>query len=177
MHRFHRLRTSLVAAVAGGLLAFGLAAPAAAEHPQYAPAPFAVADIGEDYCTFFDSAGQAAWPELHVPERPGVHVEGTAWISSAPPGTVCLGVVPRPRQIEFTGYVSDEPVVEHVVKFDRLDDGTGFPGTRFDYEFPLAAPSGDTIEYLTVAICQSGEPGTPWDGRCGETVFVAPGGR
>ncbi|WP_157930421.1 cellulose binding domain-containing protein [Glycomyces xiaoerkulensis] len=170
----HLLRTAL-AAIGGLFLAGVLAAPAAAEHPTYAPSPFEVTDTGEDLCTEFYSEGRAFWPASHDPEAPSVQVEGTGTLLYPPPDTICLSVVPSPRQIEFTGYVAGEAVAEHAEPFDRPDTGPD-TGPAFDYSFSMASPDGSEIERLTVAVCTvPGEYESDWDGRCGDGVTVRPG--
>ncbi|WP_026925014.1 hypothetical protein [Glycomyces arizonensis] len=178
MNRIPSLRRTLTALAAGWLLAAALAAPAAASHPQYAPTPFKIGDVGEDLCTYFDTEGEASWPAVHAPQVPSVEISGTAVISHAPPETICLSVVPFPRHIEFIGYIRDEPVAEHAVPFKVADDGGGFPGSGFEYEFSLVAPSGNPIDYVTAAICKDGiADDSSWEDDCTEAVVIVPGGQ
>lgn len=175
VQRLPDLWRAVLAFAAGLVLAGALAPPAAADHPEYAPTPFSVGQMGEDLCSYHYTRGQASWPAVHDPERPSVRIEGVGEIPPPPPG-VCLQVEPYKRHIKFTGHVHDWPAVEHVEPFDRPDEGSPYRWTRFDYAFSLTAPGGAPIEYVTVAICiVPGEGGHPHE-RCGPPVLVEPGG-
>lgn len=166
MTRSFRLLRAALAALGGLLLAGALAAPAAA-----APASFEVSDVGEDLCTFYDTKGEAEWFGPVDPVVPQVRITGIGEISHAPPDTICLDVVPFERQIEFTAYVHDEPVDQHVEPYDRPVIGPG-PGIEFTYGFSLFGPEYTPIDYVTVAICQVEDTG--WGDRCTEPAVVGP---
>lgn len=173
MKRLPHLLRSTIAVLAGLLLAGALASPASADDFQSSPTPFELQDVGEDYCTFFNTAGLAAWPVAEPSQFPTVRIEGEGWISHAPPGTVCLAVEPLPRHILFTSYVDREPVDTHVEPFDRVDDGGPFG--RFFYEFSFASPDSAPIDYVTVAMCRTGLDDSNQNVHCDEPVVVEPG--
>lgn len=172
MSRLPRLIRAIPAAVGGLLLAGALAAPAPADELQSAPTPFELQDIGEDLCTYFDTAGLAAWPSTTDPGAgAAVDIAGEGWISHAPPEAVCLSVDPSPRHIEFTAYTDHKPVGLHSEPFDRIDEGGPFE--RFSYDFSFTSPQDAPIDYVTVAICRT----LPDEEvECGEPAVVEPNG-
>ncbi|HEU5128983.1 MAG TPA: hypothetical protein VFU12_13415 [Glycomyces sp.] len=166
--RLPHLARAALAVLGGLLLAGALAAPASADEPQSAPAPFYNSATGEDGCTLFATAGEADWPDFY-PVPNAVAITGKASVGpDAPPGHPCLPVVPADRQIEFTGHVNDWAAVEHIVPMPASV-------SESEYAFDLEAPDGAAIEYITMRICREPGIGGDWPGRCGETVLIEPG--
>lgn len=166
--RLARLARAALAVLGGLLLAGALAAPASADEPQSAPAPFYNSATGEDGCTLFATAGEADWPDFY-PVPNAVAITGKASVGpDAPPGHPCLPVVPADRQIEFTGHVNDWAAVEHIVPMPASV-------SESEYAFDLEAPDGAAIEYITMRICREPGIGGDWPGRCGETVLIEHG--
>ncbi|WP_026929709.1 hypothetical protein [Glycomyces tenuis] len=174
MKRLSRLLRSALAVLAGLLLAASLTAPASADDFQYAPTPFELQDVGEDFCTFFNTAGLAAWPIAEPSQFPTVNIQGDGWISYAPPDTICLSVEPSPRHILFTAYVDREPVDAHVEPFDRIDNGGPFEW--FSYDFSFMSPVYAPIDYVTVEMCHTYIDDTGPVVECDEPAVVEPGG-
>lgn len=169
MTRPLKLLRAALAVIGGVLLAAALAAPASASHPH-----FEVSDTGEDLCTYYDAKGEAAWSGGDSPDDPAipyVQIDGVGQVSYAPPGTICLSVVPYEREIEFIAYIEEKPVDEHTEPFTRFSTGPG-PGIDFSYSFSLYGEAGAPIDYFTVAICTTEDSGA--GKQCTEPVFVGP---
>jgi len=136
----HAMRTALVVLIA--LLAVFTATPASAAPPV----GFETEALGEDYCTLYQTAGEAEWADIAV--SPTVNITGKAWTTFFRDGRICLGVEPRDRHLEFVAYDKDTPVdIERMAAPDR-DKG-------YDYAFSLNADETASIDYVTVAICRT----------------------
>lgn len=163
MHPPQKLRNAVRTALVGLTALFAVlaaAAPASA-----APIPYSTSALGEDYCTFYETAGDAEWAEIGF--EPTVSFSGKAATTLLRDGRVCLGVEPRARHLEFIAYEKDAPVDVHRIPVPARDTG-------YSYEFELSAAETRSIDYVTVAICLS-EPTTGAPSKhCEGTVALYP---
>ncbi|THV41739.1 hypothetical protein [Glycomyces buryatensis] len=155
---FKTLRAA-AALAAGILLALAVSSPASA-----APMYFETNDLGEDLCTYYETAGEAEWPTFTV--EPVVVITGKA-ATTVLSDRNCLHVIPYERHIEFVAYADDRPVSEHR---EALENSR----SSFEYSFSLESTWEEPIDYLTVAICRTVPSDVPYD-DCTEPVYVYPG--
>lgn len=162
MHPPNTLRNALRTASAvltGVLAAFAIATPASA-----APIGFSASDKGEDLCTVFETAGEADWFVMSIPEQPHVRLTGKTYTYIE--GGPCLAVVPKDRHVQFTGFDRDgKPVAELAIPIPT--------GEATAYDTSIVPANGTSIAYLAVAVCVSG-PVIGKDLDCGETQYVYP---
>jgi hypothetical protein len=156
----HAMRTALVVLIA--LLAVLTAAPASAA----SPIGFETEALGEDYCTLYETAGEAEWADIAV--EPTVNITGKTWTTFFRDGRICLGVVPFDRHLEFVAYDRDAPVDVERLAAAEQDSG-------YDFAFALTADETASIEYVTVAICRTevviGNGPSP---HCAGKIVIAP---
>lgn len=166
MHPPQKLRNAVRTALV--VLTALFAVLAAAGPASAAPVPYGTSALGEDYCTFYETAGDAEWAEIAV--EPTVSFSGKATTTFFRDGRICLGVEPRARHLEFVAYEKNTPVDVHRIPVPARDSG-------YAYAFELSTVETGSIDYVTVAICRTepttGAPGTPSQ-HCAGTISLYP---